>query len=150
MSERTIAEWSRQSYENSAAHGFWDDPDTDATIPMKLALIHSEVSEALESYRDPASDEMVKVPADLIAVLMGDALPESSVFYADDRMTAMETLEALYRKWQSKPKGFDIELADALIRIFDLAGKMNIDLTAALETKAAYNQGREFKHGRRV
>ncbi len=35
-------------YENSKAHGFHDGP---VNVPLKLCLIHSEVSEALESHR---------------------------------------------------------------------------------------------------
>ena len=39
-------------------------------------------------------------------------------------------------------KGRDVELADALIRICDLAGAYNIDLGAAVAAKLEYNQQR--------
>lgn len=40
----------RLVHENSIKHGFWSNSDN-INIPTKLALIHSEVSEALESHR---------------------------------------------------------------------------------------------------
>lgn len=39
-------------------------------------------------------------------------------------------------------KMFEVELADALIRIFDIAGKFNLDLDGAVEEKRAYNSRR--------
>ena|SRR5690606_4950525 len=40
-------------------------------------------------------------------------------------------------------KMFEVELADAVIRIFDTAGKYNIDLGGALVEKLKYNQHRK-------
>lgn len=39
-------------------------------------------------------------------------------------------------------KMVEVELADAIIRIFDLAGAMNLDLAGALIEKLVYNQQR--------
>lgn len=41
-------------YESSKEKG-WHDPEVDATFVERLALIHSEVSEILEEYRDNRS-----------------------------------------------------------------------------------------------
>lgn len=38
---------------------------------------------------------------------------------------------------------FEVEIADTLIRIFDLAGAHNLDLSGAVEEKIAYNKKRE-------
>jgi len=39
-------------------------------------------------------------------------------------------------------KMFEVEIADALIRIFDLAGKYNMDLDGAIAEKREYNRNR--------
>lgn len=70
-------------------------------FPTRIALCHSELSEALEGHRKG---------------LMDDKLP--------DRLMA------------------EVELADAVIRIFDLAGAMGYDLGAAMAEKLAYNAQR--------
>lgn len=88
----------------SYAAGWWHDPKTGeptGTVPEKIALIHSEISEALEADRKS---------------LMDDHLPD-------------------------RP-GIEVELADAVIRICDLAGALNLDLGGAVAAKLAYNQQR--------
>lgn len=88
--------------------GWWHNPDgseIDAQDPLifgtKVALIHSEVSEAMEGGRKG---------------LMDSHLPNR--------------------------KAEEVELADAIIRIFDLAGARGLDLAGAMIEKLAYNQQR--------
>ena len=49
----------------------------------------------------------------------------------------------------TKPEGIPIEIADAVIRIFDFCEANGIDLEAALRTKMSYNKTRPFRHGGR-
>lgn len=44
---------------------------------------------------------------------------------------------------------YEDELADTLIRIWDLAGKQGIDLEWHTEQKLKYNSNREHKHGKK-
>ena len=46
-----------------------------------------------------------------------------------------------------KPEGFPIEIADILIRCFDLAGFLGIDLDDAVWEKMQYNATRGHRHG---
>lgn len=124
----SIEEMQRKAWENSEAHGFHlaSRPDPGGEywrnyIASKLALIHSEVSEALEALRE----------GNHAAVLGSNSLIETE---EDDH--------------PGKPYGFMSELADIVIRVGDLAGIVGGDLEAALELKMEYNETRPFKHGK--
>lgn len=54
----------------------------------------------------------------------------------------------IYYEEDGKPQGFPIELADALIRLCDLAESCGVDLTEAVEAKEAYNRTRAYLHGK--
>jgi hypothetical protein len=67
---------------------------------------------------------------------------------------AMEELRDLSRDVKKtyvvdgKPEGFGTELADAVIRIAELAEHLGIDLTSMVRMKMRYNEGRPKKHGK--
>ena len=44
--------------------------------------------------------------------------------------------------------GLEAELADAVIRIMDLAAKRDLRLAEAIVAKIKYNAGRPYKHGK--
>lgn len=94
--EKVINNYCQQAYEIAKSKGWHEEKRETGTI---LALIHSEVSEALEADRE------------------GDT------------------------------KNFAEELADVVIRVFDLCGSRKIDLGKEIEKKMAKNEKREYKHG---
>jgi len=110
-----ISEWIKEVHQASANAGWWkstDDlikivPDEFKSLlnslvkSSKQALIHSEVSEALEGVRKDCQD-----------------------------------------KHLPRRKTEEVEMADAVIRIFDYCGKYNIDLPGAMIEKLEYNKTR--------
>lgn len=50
----------------------------------------------------------------------------------------------------AKPEGLTVELADAVIRICDMAGYHGLDLEGAIRRKMAYNATRPHKHGKLI
>ena len=46
-----------------------------------------------------------------------------------------------------KPEGIPVEIADAIIRLCDVAGHDNIPLLRAIEEKLAFNKTRPYRHG---
>lgn len=110
----------RDIHQNAVDHGFWEGPEN-ANIPTKLMLIVSELGEALEEFR-----------ADRMDLWREQFRDEDGVLHD-----------------HAKPEGFGIELADALIRILDLAAYLGLDMGALVELKMDYNAGRPHMHGGR-
>jgi len=118
-----------EAHGNARDHGFWDgqwDNKNDCvlptavekTIPEKLCLIHSEVSEALEAYREG---------------------PEG-----------MRTSKIIDGPKAGKIEGFLSELADIVIRVFDLVGAIGKrdEFIEVLVAKMKHNRSRSYKHGK--
>ena len=124
--QRGIAEFVAEAHKNAVEHGFWDSPPEFGT---SIALIHSELSEALEEVR--AGNR----------IHPGEPTPP--VYYSGGGQLSDTHTEVC-----TKPEGYATELADAVIRIADLCGYMHIDLAAVIREKMEYNATRPYKHNK--
>ena len=118
-------------------HGFWDPPLNFGTA---IALIHSELSEALEEERAGRA---------LVWYHCTEGDPSLPCDPADETDCFQYGYEHTCQYRDAKPEGVAVELADAVIRIADLCGYLGIDLDTVISEKMAYNETRPFKHGKR-
>lgn len=108
-------------HKNAIEHGWWEEKRTFGEI---IALCHSELSEALEEYRNGKGNN-----------------------YRNCEINCHDDCENCAYK---KPEGIAIELADCIIRILDYCGKENIDIEEMIKIKHEYNKTRPYKHGGKV
>lgn len=110
---KNITDLAEAIHRHNCLKGFYDDVANaneqvkNLFISQQIALIHSEVSEAMEYHRKPKPD---------------NHLPHRT--------------------------GFEVELADAIIRILDLCGYLQIDINTVIFEKLEYNTKRPYKHGK--
>lgn len=99
-----ISEAMRLVHKTATDAGWYVDPATGLPVERNvgevIALMHSELSEALEAYRRDLMDEL------------------------------------------THRKGIEVEFADCVIRIFDTAAAMKLDLAGAIIEKNQFNKER--------
>lgn len=119
------------SHATAKEKGFWD---SERNLPELLMLTVSELSEALEALRK----ENKSNPA--IVASLYDAYVE------DPHPMDAETFK---HEFESHVKNsFEDEIADTVIRLFDLCGGLGIDLETHILLKINYNKLRGYKHGK--
>ena len=121
-------------HQNAVEHGWWEEERSFGDI---IALCHSELSEALEEYREGRSGVWYACEAP-ISVGTPVICQEIGCIYAPGA-------KCQYRS--KKPEGIAIELADCIIRILDYCGKEGIDIEEAIRIKHEYNKTRPYRHG---
>lgn len=119
-------------HKTAVEHGWWEDEDAGGERNMgeMIALMHSELSEALESVRSNEPDLWFR--------------PSST----DPVPTSTGPLD--HEGNPMKPEGVASEFADTIIRIMDTCQRRGIPLTEAIIRKAEYNDSRPYKHGGRA
>ena len=113
LSIRELVDESWQTAEDKGWHTL------NKSFGEEMALLHSEISEALEEFRHGHQPHEMYFKA---AGSVREPLP-------------------------GKPEGVPSELADLLIRVGDLCKVFGVDLEAALRKKMAFNRTRPHLHG---
>ena len=106
-------------HDTAMAKGWWP-AEGGREFGTLLALVHCEVSEAFEEYREHGMMPYVSRKASMPA--------------QDD-----DTVD--------KPEGVPSELADIIIRVLDICAAYGIDIEDVVEGKMVYNDTRSFRHG---
>lgn len=75
-------------------------------------------------------------------------LAVSEICEAQEELRDGRAADEVYYSDHGKPEGFPVEIADALIRLMDIAARLKIDIGAVIGRKLAYNRTRPPKHGR--
>lgn len=142
----SLREMQRRAFQTSVDKGFHESDvpanDKNVTFAHRLLLVVGEIVEALEEIRDGRKPDEVYISYDL--KLASGKLKHLSREQVEEITGA--TPEEL--GMVGKPEGFPVELADALIRILDVAGTYDIDIEKHVLTKMRFNGGREARHGR--
>lgn len=143
-----INQLAAEVYANAIAKGFWrcrlcnglgctpcDFSGRGRNVGESLALIHAEVSEALEAKRQPELDAKCDKCDGWGRVGITTASKAcAKCGGSGDALGGSRFVE---------------ELADVLIRVLDLAAGENVDIGAAVIEKHRYNASRPAMHGKR-
>ena len=126
-----INELAKQAHATQVEKGFVKEGEP-RNFAECIALVHSELSEALEGHREGATEP----------VFGTKFLIEQEVKF----IQSTKEPTPIYDKYKKSP-GF--ELADAVIRILGMVEEHGIDdFEWYITTKMVYNKKRLFKHGK--
>ncbi len=123
-----IRELARVIHRNNRKKGFWD---KERNVGEMLMLVVSELGEAIEAHRKMKYAYRVEVE-------------ELAQLIKKEENTAEFT--QLFK--EQVKDSFQDELADAVIRLFDMAHGLDIDIQTHIELKMKYNTTREKLHGK--
>ncbi len=124
----------KKVHETAVEHGWYEE---ERNFGELIALMHSELSEALEEAR--SGHNLTQTYYKCKSYRKYDC-----EWYCYDLEICSNPKECKH----AKPCGIPSEFADCIIRILDACGYYGIDIEAALKEKIEFNQHRPYKHGK--
>lgn len=121
---------------NNFQKGWRGEDSPKRNVGELTALLHSEVTEAFESYRNNEPGLWYKYPNNVKSDL--PLIPFEDCLIGDHHDGEMV---------MGKPEGMAAELADVIIRVLDFADEYDLPIVEAVLNKHAYNQSRPYRHG---
>lgn len=140
---KTLKEMQAEVREVNEANGWFE---TDREVGDDIALLHSEVSEMFEAYRDHGLADFTTVTIGNRQKISDNARLHIEDMQAQGRLSD-EGQQVLAAEGLAKPEGFGSEAADVLIRLLDTCERRGVDLDWEIERKLAYNRTRGHRHG---
>lgn len=130
---------------NCRAHGWYDGEDANRPFPTEIALLHSEVSEALESWRKRGFETMTVHKSE-------DGCGHDGGFQLGVKPGDPDYQPYSCRRASEphKREGVGPELAGLLIRLLDTCTRVGVDLYAEYRLEMEYNKTRPHRHGGRA
>lgn len=122
-----LTEFSKEVHKNAIAHGWWEKERTFGNV---IVLCHSELSEALEEYRDNKPNAYI--------------IRETSTFPQYESCTK-EITDITDWRVNEKPEGIAVELADCIIRILDYCGSKQINIEKLIEPNFNIYKRKQFE-----
>lgn len=121
-----LNELAKEIHEANCEKGFYDQ---DPGLAKQMLLIVTEIAEAAEADREDHHADREEYDR-----LMGSM---------DPNYVIVNHFPLLIKN------SFEDEIADAMIRLLDLAGSRGIDIDYHVQRKLEYNKTRPYKHGKR-
>lgn len=169
----TLNDYATACHDQAIASGFWPEHEGAAdALPVSsrprpfsevCMLLCEEASELFRAYRNGAPMQettwkVKAVPLNMVGIngleLNLGGLGAGIHFRTLDGRTGWTKAEfprdlAMFREhgYEVNPEGIPTELADVLIRAFDIAGAYGIDLDVAVQAKMDANGLRTYRHG---
>ena len=120
----------KEIHQNSLEHGFWEDYKNIKNSIEDVELMNK--SRKLGDKLEPTNEK----------AMLNNAICTRLMLIVGEVSEAMEGLR------KEDMPNFKEEIADIIIRTFDLAEGLNIDLEVEIEKKMAINKDREYMHGK--
>jgi NTP pyrophosphatase (non-canonical NTP hydrolase) len=151
-----MSEWICKVHHNAIKHGWWE---SNRPVGELLALVHSEISEALEAYRrnegdDRIAEELADVVIrflDFLGGLRNEAVDLSSTNIIEDqfpvRLASLHLVVSHALQVRHDPDAIRYASLMAINHVFNIGDRFGLDIVSAMKDKHAVNMKREYRHG---